>query len=84
MGFWREFKDLYAQQADLISFGFNESSIGYRAFLRNDKNIIKDDHSLLGEVCGSLAGSLTDVITFFLVPTGLYVSQKIKKSNPQI
>lgn len=85
MGFYREFRDLYLQQVDRISFDINnKESVGYRAYLRNEKNITKCDHSLDGETCGVLAGAFTDVLTFFLLPLGAYAYQKMKKSNPHI
>ncbi|MFZ3077819.1 MAG: hypothetical protein WA139_05150 [Candidatus Aenigmatarchaeota archaeon] len=85
MGFYREFKNMYLQQVDRISFDTNiKNSVGYRAFLRSEKNITKDDHSLDGETCGVLAGIFTDVLSLLILPIGLYAYQKIKKSNPQM
>ncbi len=85
MGFYREFEDLFLQQADRISFDLNNKSfIGYRANMRNEENIRKSDHSLDGEVCGIIAGAFADAYTLFLLPIGLYAYQKIKKANPRI
>jgi len=81
MGFYREFKDTYLQCIDLVSgiSNINENNIANRAFSRNCENISNADHSISGEICGTVAGIYTDLLSAFTLPLGLYAYQKLKE-----